>query len=137
MLVLPIDGTRTLLVLAPPALQFKDKANGIAATDRETGAPLVDVPVALTVEGGTPLFQFGPIGYTLLTDATAAPSASPSEVTAPSAGASPSPTGGTGSPTSGTGSNTGLLLILGAVVVAAVAGTLAVRRRGAKATEEE
>ena len=89
------------------------------------------------VEGGTPLFQFGPIGYTLLTDATAAPSPSASEVTAPSGGASPSPTAGTGSPTSGTGSNTGLLLILGAVVVAAVAGTLVVRRRGAKATEEE
>jgi hypothetical protein len=54
MLVLPIDGTRTLLVLAPTAPQFKDKANGIAATDRETGAPLVEVPLALTVDGGTP-----------------------------------------------------------------------------------
>jgi peptide/nickel transport system substrate-binding protein len=89
------------------------------------------------LEGGTPLFQFGPIGYTMLTDATAAPSASPTEA-APSAGASPSPSGGgTGSPTSDTSSNTGLLLAAGAVVLVAVVGTLLVRRRGAKATEEE
>ena len=87
---------------------------------------------------GTPLFQFGPIGYTLLTDATAAPSPSASEATAPSPGASASPTdGGTGSPTSGSSSNTGLLLAVGAVVLVAVVGTLALRRRGAKATDEE
>jgi hypothetical protein len=54
MLVLPIDGRGALLVLAPPAPQFKDKTNGIAATDRTTGAPLVEVPMALTVEGGQP-----------------------------------------------------------------------------------
>lgn len=54
MLVLPIDGGRTLLVLAVPVPQFKDKANGVAATDRVTGAPLVEVPLALTVEGGQP-----------------------------------------------------------------------------------
>lgn len=39
MLVLPIDGSQTLLVLAVPAPQFKDKANGVAATDRVTGEP--------------------------------------------------------------------------------------------------
>jgi peptide/nickel transport system substrate-binding protein len=88
------------------------------------------------LEGGTPLFQFGPLGYTLLTAAGEEPSASPSEATAPSAGASPS-AGATGSPTGGTSSNTGLLLILGAVVAVAVVGTLVARRRGAKATEEE
>lgn len=54
MLVLPIDGSGALLVLASPAPQYKDKTNGIAATDRDTGAPLVEVPVALTVAGGTP-----------------------------------------------------------------------------------
>lgn len=54
MLVLPIDGSQTLLVLAVPAPQFKDKANGVAATDRVTGAPLMEVPLALTVEGGQP-----------------------------------------------------------------------------------
>ncbi|WP_028567813.1 hypothetical protein [Salinispora tropica] len=54
MLVLPIDGSQTLLVLAVPAPQFKDKANGVAATDRVTGEPLVEVPLALMVEGGQP-----------------------------------------------------------------------------------
>lgn len=54
MLVLPIDGGRGLLVLAGVTPQFKDKENGVAATDRATGAPLVEVPLALTVEGGTP-----------------------------------------------------------------------------------
>jgi hypothetical protein len=34
MLVLPIDGSRMLLVLGLPVPQFKDKANGVAATDR-------------------------------------------------------------------------------------------------------
>jgi hypothetical protein len=52
MLVLPIDGSCVLLVLAVPAPQFKDKANGVIATDRVTGAPLVEVPLALTVDGG-------------------------------------------------------------------------------------
>jgi hypothetical protein len=54
MLVLPVDGSHTLLVLALPVPQFKDKANGVAATDRVSGAPLVEVPVALTVDGGQP-----------------------------------------------------------------------------------
>jgi len=88
-------------------------------------------------DGGTPLFQFGPIGYLNLTDATAAPSPSASEA-APSAGASATAAPGDGgSPTSSGGANTGLLLALGAVVVVAIAGTLVVRRRGTKATEEE
>ncbi|NJP35270.1 hypothetical protein [Micromonospora thermarum] len=54
MLVLPIDGGRGLLVLAAATPQFKDKENGVAATDRATGAPLVEVPLALTADGGTP-----------------------------------------------------------------------------------
>jgi hypothetical protein len=54
MLVLPIDGSRALLVLAAPAPQYKDRSAGIVATDRTTGAPLVEVPVSLTVEGGQP-----------------------------------------------------------------------------------
>jgi len=54
MLVLPIEGSHALLVLAVPVPQFKDKANGVMATDRVTGAPLVEVPLALTVEGGQP-----------------------------------------------------------------------------------
>lgn len=54
MLVLPVDCSRPLLVLGEPADQFKDKAAGVLATDRETGAPLAEVNVALTVDGGQP-----------------------------------------------------------------------------------
>jgi hypothetical protein len=54
MMVLPLDNSRSLLVLAGAVPQFKDKANGIAATDRDTGAPLMEVAVALTANGGTP-----------------------------------------------------------------------------------
>lgn len=54
MLVLPIDASRPLLVLAEPVPQFKDRANGVIATDRDTGAPLADVSLALPVDGGAP-----------------------------------------------------------------------------------
>lgn len=47
MLVLPIE-SRPLLVLMAPVAQFKDKDKQEPATDRETGAPLVEVSVALT-----------------------------------------------------------------------------------------
>jgi peptide/nickel transport system substrate-binding protein len=87
-------------------------------------------------DSGTPLFGYGPIGYTLLTAAGAAPSASPSAGTAPSPGASPTD-GGTGSPTGGTSANTGLLLVVGAVVAIAIVGGVLMRQRGAKATDEE
>ncbi|HEX5144953.1 MAG TPA: hypothetical protein VFW21_13895 [Mycobacterium sp.] len=51
MLVLPIE-SRTLLVLMAPVAQFKDKDKQEPATDRGTGAPLVEVSVALTDGGG-------------------------------------------------------------------------------------
>jgi peptide/nickel transport system substrate-binding protein len=87
-------------------------------------------------ETGTPLFGFGPIGYTNLTAAGAEPSPSASAATAPSAGASPSAGGGTGAPAAD--SNTGLLLAIAAIVgVAIVGGALVMRRRGAAGAEEE
>jgi len=54
MLILPIDSTRPLLVLAPPTPQFNDRANGVVATDATTGQPLADLSLALPVDGGTP-----------------------------------------------------------------------------------
>jgi len=54
MLVLPIDTARPLLVLGEPVPQFRDRANGVIATDRDTGAPLAEVSLALPVEGGAP-----------------------------------------------------------------------------------
>ena len=88
-------------------------------------------------DSGTPLFGFGPIGYTNLTVAGSEPSASPSDGTAPaSPGASPTD-GGTGTPTGGSSSNTGLLLVAGAILLAVIVGGVIMRQRGAKATEEE
>ena len=87
-------------------------------------------------ETGTPLFGFGPIGYTILTAAGSEPSPSASAGAAPSAGASPSAGGGTGAPASD--SNTGLLLAIAAIVgIAIVGGGLLMRRRGATNAEEE
>ncbi len=54
MLILPIDPTRPLLLLSTPSPQFKDRANGVRATDRDTGAPLIEATVALPSENGAP-----------------------------------------------------------------------------------
>ena len=54
MLVLPIDTSRPLLLLSAPSPQFKDRANGVPATDRDTGAPLMEATVALPSENGAP-----------------------------------------------------------------------------------
>jgi peptide/nickel transport system substrate-binding protein len=88
-------------------------------------------------ETGTPLFQFGPIGYLNLTTAGAEPTpgASASAVTAPSPGASPSADGGTGAPASN--NTTGLLLAAAAVVGVVVVGGLLLRQRRSSGTEEE
>lgn len=54
MIVLPLDPTRALLVLSAASPQFKDRANGIPATDRDTGAPLMEVSLALPTDHGAP-----------------------------------------------------------------------------------
>jgi peptide/nickel transport system substrate-binding protein len=98
---------------------------------------------------GTPLFTYGPLDYTMLTDATAAPSATPeapapsasgpaaSQPTAPSAAPSASP-GTDGSPTSGGGSSTPLLLalVVGVIVVIGGGFLLSRRRSGGGADDE-
>jgi peptide/nickel transport system substrate-binding protein len=89
-------------------------------------------------EGGTPLFGYGPFGYTKLTDLNAAPSPGPSAA-APSGGTSaPSPSAGSGGETpTGSGSSQ-LPLILGIIALIAIVavGLVLMRRRG-PATEEE
>jgi peptide/nickel transport system substrate-binding protein len=90
------------------------------------------------LEGGTPLFQFGPIGYAMLTLAGAEPSPS-AEPSPGSSGAPASPAAsGNGSLTSSSGDNTPLLLGLGALVAAivVVGGVMWTRRRGEAAEEE-
>jgi hypothetical protein len=54
LLFLPIDTTVPLLVLAAPSPQYKDRAAGLVATDRDTGAPLSEISLALPVDGGAP-----------------------------------------------------------------------------------
>ena len=94
---------------------------------------------------GTPFFTYGPLDYTLLTDATAAPSATP-EAPSPSASgptasqsAAPSASPGTGeTPTSGSGTGTPLLLLLVVGVIVLVGGGLVLsRRRSAGSSEDE
>jgi hypothetical protein len=54
MLILPIDPSRSLLLLSAPSPQFKDRAAGIPATDRDTGAPLMEATLALPTDNGAP-----------------------------------------------------------------------------------
>ena len=86
---------------------------------------------------GTPLYTYGTLGYTLLTDATAVPTPGPTVLaTGGSSGApvtSPPSTGGT----SGSGDNTGLLIVLALVVIIVVGAWWYMRRRTAPAIEEE
>jgi peptide/nickel transport system substrate-binding protein len=83
-------------------------------------------------DSGTPLFGYGPIGYTVLTAASAAPSPGPS------AGATPTPSAGGGGTSTG-GSDSTLLIALGvaALVVIIGVGLIAMRRRTTVTREEE
>ncbi|MEO5963913.1 MAG: ABC transporter substrate-binding protein [Candidatus Limnocylindrales bacterium] len=87
-------------------------------------------------DNGTPLFTYGMLDYTLLTDATAVPSPTPEAPSASAdAGSSPSTVPATPAPSAGGGSSTGsssslpLLLALAVVVVVVVAGLVLSRRR--------
>ena len=88
---------------------------------------------------GTPLFTYGILDYTLLTDVTAAPTPGPT-VLATEGGASAAP-GATAAPstggTSSGGSNTTLLILLAVVVIVVVGGWWYMRRRNGPTTEEE
>jgi peptide/nickel transport system substrate-binding protein len=86
-------------------------------------------------ESGTPMFTYGNLDYTLLTDATAVPSATPAAPSASGGDASaPAATpaaSAEGSTTSSGGSNSLLLLAVALVVVVVVAGLVLSRRRSA------
>ncbi|HEX2625990.1 MAG TPA: ABC transporter substrate-binding protein [Candidatus Limnocylindrales bacterium] len=90
---------------------------------------------------GTPIFSYGTLQYTLLTDATATPTPGPTTVAATagpaaSGGAPATPPPSTG-PTSTAGDNTTLIVIAAIVLVVLIGGWLMLRRRGPKAAEEE
>jgi peptide/nickel transport system substrate-binding protein len=83
---------------------------------------------------GTPLFTYGVINYTLLTDATAVPTPGPSATAGASVGPTPSaaPSG-----SSGGGDNTTLILVAVVVVVLVIGGWWMLRRRRAAEAQED
>lgn len=92
-------------------------------------------------DNGTPLFTYGTLGYTLLTDATAVPTPGPTVLA--TAGASGGPAPATPAPTavpgntSGGGSNTALLVGGAAVIVIVIAAAWYMNRRRPKAAVED
>jgi len=95
------------------------------------------------VEGGTPLFGYGSLGYTLLTDASAQPSPAPS--TAPTAEASggagtsaapPASTPPVTTPASSSDSSLPLILGIVALVVIIAVGFVVMRGRRREVEEE-
>ena len=90
-------------------------------------------------EGGTPLFGYGPRGYTLLTDASAVPSAAPSAAaTAGSSGPAATP-GPSAAPTidPASSSSSSLPLILGVIALVVILAVGLVVMRGRRRTVEE
>jgi peptide/nickel transport system substrate-binding protein len=95
---------------------------------------------------GTPIFSYGTINYTLLTDATIAPSAAPSASggtaspdtsgsasAAPAASVVPTDTGNTSS----SSSNLGLIALIVVLVVVVIGGVLYANRRRSRTVEDE
>ena len=82
-------------------------------------------------DSGTPLFGYGPIGYTVLTaasDASPSPSVDASAGASAGASAAPSPSGD-GTPASGSADNTMLIVLALVAAVAVVGGLLFARSR--------
>lgn len=118
---------------APYHVLYYDAALHAYRTDRFTN--WVNQP-----DSGTPLFGYGPYGYTQLRLASAA---EPSPTAAPSGGAATdaptaAPTdGGATEPGTTTADSTPLLAAVLALVAVAVVGLLLIRRRRVSASEEE
>ena len=120
---------------APYHVLYYDASLHAYRTDRFSG--WVNQPA-----NGTPLFGYGPYGYTQLTLAgAAAPSASPqpSGAAAPTdAAASPIPSAGpTPQPVSDSGVSTALLAAILGLVAVAVVGLILIRRRRTTTVEDE
>lgn len=118
---------------APYHILYYDAALHAYRTDRFTG--WVNQP-----DNGTPLFGYGPFGYTQLTlasEAVPSPSATASGGAVPSAAVTPAPSPAP-SPTNSLTDNPALVAaILGLVAVAVVALILGQRRRRSTATTQE
>ena len=85
---------------------------------------------------GTPLFGYGSIGYTVLQDATAVPSASPAQSASPGTSAAPTASPAPGGSTSDGGSALPILAIV-AVVGVFIGGLIVVRGRRRSDDDED
>jgi len=119
---------------APYDILFYDSNLDVWRTDKFAGWQ--NMP-----SDGTPMFTYGTLDYTLLTDAKAQPSAAPSAAPGaasgePSAAASSAPST-TGGNTSSSGTNTILIVVVALLVVLAIAAVLLMNRRRTGRIEEE
>ena len=120
---------------APYDILYYDANLAAYRTDKFAG--WVNMP-----SNGTPFFSYGTLNYTVLTDATAAPSQPPAEASAApgASGAAASP-GASSAPADTTntssGSNTALIVIGVIVALAIVGGLILANRRRTGGTEEE
>ncbi len=124
---------------APYDVLFYDSALAAYRTDKFAGwqnQPL---------DNGTPLFTYGTLQYTLLTDATkveetpppAAESLAPGETAAPTVAPTPAPSGDDGT-AAGDGDNTALIIAaVVVIVIIVVVGLMLARRRSGSGEEEE
>ncbi len=93
-------------------------------------------------EGGTPLFGYGPFGYTKLTALSDEPSPAPSAPASTDGGAAspgaetPAPTGGSEEPAAAANNTPLLIAGIAALVMVLAVGLVAMRRRGAEREEE-
>jgi peptide/nickel transport system substrate-binding protein len=86
-------------------------------------------------DGGTPLFSYGSLGYTKLTDLSAVPSEPPA-TSAPTGAATPAPTGGGPTPEPTSGDTMPLILGVLALVAIFAVGLVLIRRRRSAGEEE-
>ena len=92
-------------------------------------------------EGGTPLFGYGSIGYTKLTDlaqaaASPGPSGAPADAAGASGGTAPTPAPSGGSTSSSSSNMLPVILGIGALVVIIAVGLIVMRGRRGSAEEE-
>jgi peptide/nickel transport system substrate-binding protein len=116
---------------APYDILFYDSNLDAYRTDRFAGWWIQPTGV------GTPMFTYGTLGYTLLTDATAVPSPTPAasaESAAPSAAPTPAPSGGGGT---SSGDSTALIVAVAVVVVVGGAALYFLRGRNRGSGAEE
>ncbi len=121
---------------APYDVLYYDAALDAYRTDRFAGWQ--NMP-----SNGTPIFTYGTLDYTRLTDAKAAASAPPSTEPAATGGASAGPAGPSPSaapapsPASSSGDNTVLIIVVVLVIVVVIGGWFVMSRRRAGAAGED